>query len=55
MFGVSDIDQRLCPLLEVFPEKVYFPIFRHDPVYVSPCGDDAGTFFEEGNDPGDAG
>ncbi len=44
MCGMCDTDQRLRPLLEVLPEQIYLPIFRHHPVHVSARGDDARAF-----------
>lgn len=52
---MGDVDQQLGALFQIFSKEVYLAVFRDDPVDVAAGGHDAGAFFEEGDDAGDAG
>src|SRR5579859_3023384 len=52
---MGDIDQELGALFEVLAEEVDATVFGSHPVDMTAGGHNAGTFLQDGNDPGDTG
>ena len=44
MLRMRNPDQGLGPLFQVFPKQVNLTIFRHHPMDVTPCRDNARAF-----------
>src|SRR5579871_6401579 len=54
VLGVRNADQRLRPLLQVFPEQIDFSIFGNHPMDMPTRRDDARSFMQKRYDPRDA-